>query len=33
MLPSDVDFLGNLDSIIYFDAEVANGALDLGMPK
>jgi hypothetical protein len=30
---SDVDLLCDLDGVIDLDAEVANGALDLGMPK
>jgi hypothetical protein len=30
---SDVDLLRDLNGIVHFDAEVANGALDLGMSK
>lgn len=30
---SDVDFLCNLYGVVYFDTEVANGALDLGVAK
>jgi len=30
---SDVGLLSNLDGIIHFYAEVAHGALDLGVPK
>ena len=30
---SDVDLLCDLDGIVDFDAEVAHGALNLGMPK
>jgi hypothetical protein len=30
---SDVDLLGDFDRIIYFNAEIANRALDLGMPE
>jgi hypothetical protein len=30
---SDVDLLGNLYRIIDLDAEIANGAFDLRMPK
>ena len=33
MQPSDVDLLSDLDGIVYFDAEVPHGALDLGMPQ
>jgi hypothetical protein len=30
---SDVDFLGDLDGVVELDAEVAHGALDLGMSE
>lgn len=30
---SDVDFLGDLDGVIDLDAKVADGALDLRVPK
>ena len=30
---SDVDLLRDLDGIVDFGAEVANGALDLGVPE
>lgn len=30
---SDLDFLGNLECILDFDAKVPNGALDLGVPE
>ena len=30
---SDVDLLGNCESIIDLDAEIPDGALDLGMPQ
>jgi hypothetical protein len=33
MLPSDVDLLSDLDGIIYLNPKIANGALDLRMPK
>jgi len=30
---SDIDFLGNLDGIVNLDAEVADGALNLGVAE
>ena len=30
---ADADFLGDLDGVVNLDAEVANGALDLGVPE
>lgn len=30
---SDLDLLGNRQVIIYLDAEIADGAFDLGMPE
>ena len=32
-LSSDVDLLGNGQGIIYFDAQVSNGAFNLRVPK
>ncbi len=32
-IASDVDLFSNLDGIIDLDPEVANSALDLGMPE
>lgn len=30
---SNVNLLGNRKSVIYLDAKIANGTLDLGVPK